>query len=159
MLMLAYGCLYSGRPDQAEAIVTQLESTVNVAKLSASSRALLVIVRADAEYERSLELAMAGGEEHLAEMGKHLAAAADAYEQARSSDAFSSEPALRQLFALREADILISAGNLWQVLSPPEADAFYSRALEVSAQASKLDGPLSVQLLDRAIEAQKALPR
>lgn len=155
--MLAYACVESGRLDQADTAIGQLELTTDGTKISMASQALLIIVMADSSYQRFLKLAAANMRANAAEMGTRIEAAVDAYEAAMSSGAFASQATLRQSFALREADILLSAGNLWTAWDPPRAKTSYSRALEITAEAGKRDAALRGQLLEQSIEAQKRI--
>ena len=156
-LMLAYGYVCARRFDQAARVVQQLSLLVNVTELSPESRMMLTAIKADTAYEKALRLAMDDVHENREEMARLVNAAVDAYDQARTSDVYEERPKLQQLFALREADILISAGNLWRLWDVAQADHFYSRAVEVATEASKLDAALGVELMERALDAHKRL--
>jgi hypothetical protein len=154
-LMLAYAYVWAGQFDRADEVIGQLELATDATKISSASQALLVIVMADSSYQRFLDLAAADMCANAAEMEKRLGAAVEAYDAAISSGAFASKPTLRQLFALREADILLSAGDLWAEWDLLRARDLYSRALEVATEASKLDAALRKELLERAADAQE----
>ena len=154
-LLVSYAYVQAGRILEAEVALRRVELLVDETALSASNRALLTIVRADIDYEKALSLAMEDIEGHREAVEKHVASAVYAYDQARNSAFFASEPVLRQLFALREADILISAGNLWQLWDMPKAEQFYTRAVETAVEAITLDDALRARLVERALEATR----
>jgi hypothetical protein len=157
--MLAYAYVYAGEYRQAKALLAQLEMLVDPDKLSPAATALLTIVRADGKYEEALELADQDFEGHAGEIQGCFDAAIAAYEGAQSGEAFAAEPTLRQLFALRQSDILLSIGNLWAVYDGDRARPYYTRALEVSVKASAYGPDLRGRLLERAAEARRLLAR
>jgi len=154
-LLVSYACVQAGEIDRAETALQRVELLVDVASLSPSNQALLAVVRADIDYEKALSLAMDDIDVNREAMEAHLAAAVHTYDQAGNSPVFASEPLLRQVFALRAADILISAGNLWRLWDTQKADEFYVQATETALEAIELDDALKARLVERALEATR----
>ncbi len=156
-LMLAYGYVSAGKFDDAAVLVRVVELSVDMTKVSPSVRALLVIVKADMEHEKAVSLAAQDVVGNRDAVESRLRAAADAYEQARTSASFASEPVLRQLLALRETDVLISGGNLRAQWDTAGAAESYSRVVQVAAEASLLDDAMRKELVERAVHADRLL--
>ena len=153
-LMLAYAYVYSGKAAQGQLLAEDVKKDADVAKLSAATQALLTVVQADANYEEALDLAMVDVSGSFRLIRTYLESAAAAYHEAWDSEALGSQANLRQLFALREADILISGGNLLGVMNGEISRDFYTRAAEGAKLASAIDPALRKELLERADRAQ-----